>query len=90
MFYSDEDVVCFAKKLHPMGVFGFECTLDRVIEELKSYNDFSIHRVIILDPVNVSFYFVMYLKIWWTIFYIIARFFFSMVVSEILCCLSML
>jgi SWI/SNF-related matrix-associated actin-dependent regulator 1 of chromatin subfamily A len=46
-----------------MGVFGFECTLDRVIEELKSYNDFSIHRVIILDPVNASFYFVMYLKI---------------------------
>lgn len=43
--YSDEDVVRFAKKLHPMGVFGFECTLDRVIEELKSYNDFSIHRV---------------------------------------------
>jgi hypothetical protein len=73
-----------------MGVFGFECTLDRVIEELKSYNDFSIHRVIILDPVNASFYFVMYLKIWWTIFYIIARFFFSMVVIWILCCLSML
>lgn len=31
-----------------MGAFGFECTLDRVIEELKSYNDFSIHRVILL------------------------------------------
>ncbi|KAE9450827.1 hypothetical protein C3L33_17271, partial [Rhododendron williamsianum] len=43
--YTDEDVVRFAKKLHPMGVFGFECTLDRVIEELKSYNDYSIHRV---------------------------------------------
>jgi len=28
-----------------MGAFGFECTLDRVIEELKNYNDFSIHRV---------------------------------------------
>lgn len=43
--YTDEDVVRFAKKLHRMGVFGFECTLDRVIEELKSYNDYSIHRV---------------------------------------------
>ncbi|KAI4357323.1 hypothetical protein L6164_001279 [Bauhinia variegata] len=45
--YSDEDVVRFAKKLHPMGAFGFECTLDRVIEELKSYNDFSIHRLLL-------------------------------------------
>lgn len=43
--YSDEDVIRFAKKLHPLGAFGFECTLDRVIEELKSYNDFSIHKV---------------------------------------------
>lgn len=48
--YSDEDVICFAKKLHPKGAFGFECTLERVIEELKSYNDFSIHRVIFLFP----------------------------------------
>ncbi|KAL7001425.1 Protein CHROMATIN REMODELING 19 [Sarracenia purpurea var. burkii] len=45
--YNDEDVVRFAKKLHPKGVFGFECTLDRVIEELKSYNDFSIHRLLL-------------------------------------------
>ncbi|KAF7809564.1 protein CHROMATIN REMODELING 19 [Senna tora] len=45
--YSDEDVIRFAKKLHPVGVFGFECTLDRVIEELKSYNDFSIHRLLL-------------------------------------------
>ncbi|CAL5398674.1 unnamed protein product [Camellia sinensis] len=46
--YTDEDVVRFAKKLHPQGVFGFECTLHRVTEELKSYNDFSIHRVQLL------------------------------------------
>ncbi|KAJ7954418.1 Protein CHROMATIN REMODELING [Quillaja saponaria] len=45
--YSDEDVLRFAKKLHPIGAFGFECTLDRVIEELKSYNDFSIHRLLL-------------------------------------------
>lgn len=44
--YTDDDVVRFAKMLHPKGVFGFECTVERVIEELKSYNDFSIHRVI--------------------------------------------
>ncbi|XP_059449658.1 protein CHROMATIN REMODELING 19 isoform X2 [Corylus avellana] len=52
--YSDEDVVRFAKKLHPMGAFGFECTLDRVIEELKSYNDFSIHRLLLCYGVTGS------------------------------------
>ncbi|KAJ0096256.1 hypothetical protein Patl1_15692 [Pistacia atlantica] len=46
--YSDDDVVRFARKLHPMGAFGFECTLDRVIEELKSYNDFSLHQLQLL------------------------------------------
>lgn len=52
--YSDEDIVRFAKKLHPSGVFGFECTLDRVIEELKSYNDFSIHRLLLYNGVSDS------------------------------------
>lgn len=52
--YNDEDIVRFAKKLYPMGVFGFECNLDRVIEELKSYNDFSIHRVVVLDSFSFS------------------------------------
>jgi SWI/SNF-related matrix-associated actin-dependent regulator 1 of chromatin subfamily A len=56
--YRDEDVVRFAKKLRPMGVFGFDCTLDKVIKELKSYNDFSIHRVILFDPIDVSYCFV--------------------------------
>lgn len=32
--------------MHPKGVFGSECTVERVVEELKGYNDFSIHRVI--------------------------------------------
>ncbi|KAG5236737.1 protein CHROMATIN REMODELING [Salix suchowensis] len=50
--YSDEDVICFAKKLHPKGAFGFECTLERVIEELKSYNDFSIHRLLLYHDIN--------------------------------------
>ncbi|KAI7753515.1 hypothetical protein M8C21_007682 [Ambrosia artemisiifolia] len=45
--YTDKDVVRFAKMLHPRGVFGDECTLDRVIEELKSYNDFSIHKLLL-------------------------------------------
>lgn len=44
--YTDDDVLRIAKMMHPKGVFGFECTLERVVEELKSYNDFSIHRVI--------------------------------------------
>ncbi|KAF3431011.1 hypothetical protein FNV43_RR25741 [Rhamnella rubrinervis] len=50
--YSDEDVVRFAKKLYPMGAFGFECTLDKVIEELKSYNDFSIHRILLYYDIS--------------------------------------
>ncbi|GAV78796.1 SNF2_N domain-containing protein/Helicase_C domain-containing protein [Cephalotus follicularis] len=45
--YSDEDVVRFAKKLHPLGAFGFECTLDRLVEELKGYNDFAIHQLLV-------------------------------------------
>lgn len=44
--YKDGDVVRLAKKLYPKGVFGFECTLDRVIEEMKGYSDFSIHRLL--------------------------------------------
>ncbi|XP_021727935.1 protein CHROMATIN REMODELING 19-like [Chenopodium quinoa] len=45
--YNDGDIVRFAKKLYPKGVFGHECTLDRVIDELKSYSDFSIHRLLV-------------------------------------------
>ncbi|XP_051145053.1 protein CHROMATIN REMODELING 19 isoform X2 [Andrographis paniculata] len=45
--YTDNDIVRFAKMLHPKGVFGFECTLERVIEELKGYNDFSIHKLLL-------------------------------------------
>ncbi|KAG6713549.1 hypothetical protein I3842_05G158900 [Carya illinoinensis] len=52
--YSDEDVVRFAKKLHPMGAFGFECTLDRVIDELKGYNDFSIHQLLLHYSVTAT------------------------------------
>ncbi|KAL2906930.1 Protein CHROMATIN REMODELING 19 [Bienertia sinuspersici] len=44
--YSNEDVVRFAKKLYPTGVFGHECTIDRVIDEMKGYSDFSIHRLL--------------------------------------------
>ncbi|KAH9618282.1 hypothetical protein KSS87_005190, partial [Heliosperma pusillum] len=44
--YHDEDVVRFAKKLHPRGVFGHECTLERVVDELKGYSDFSMHRAV--------------------------------------------
>ncbi|XP_010680043.3 protein CHROMATIN REMODELING 19 [Beta vulgaris subsp. vulgaris] len=44
--YNDEDIVRYAKKLYPKGVFGHECKLDRVIDEMKGYSDFSIHRLL--------------------------------------------
>ncbi|KDP38213.1 hypothetical protein JCGZ_04856 [Jatropha curcas] len=50
--YSDDDVIRLAKKLHPIGAFGYECTLDRVIEELKTYSDFSIHRLLLYHRVK--------------------------------------
>ncbi|TQD87248.1 hypothetical protein C1H46_027210 [Malus baccata] len=50
--YSDEDVVPFARKLHPMGAFGLECTLDKVIGELKNYSDYSIHRLLLYYGVS--------------------------------------
>lgn len=66
--YNDDDVVRFAKKLHPRGVFGFECTLERVIEELKSYNDFSIHQVISQQCLfSVSILFVEILGLVWSL-----------------------
>ncbi|GMI75232.1 CHROMATIN REMODELING 19 [Hibiscus trionum] len=43
--YDDDDVVQFAERLHSMGVF--ECTLNRVVEELKNYSDFSIHQLLL-------------------------------------------
>uniref|UniRef100_A0A0C9RXA1 TSA: Wollemia nobilis Ref_Wollemi_Transcript_6762_3365 transcribed RNA sequence n=1 Tax=Wollemia nobilis TaxID=56998 RepID=A0A0C9RXA1_9CONI len=43
--YTDSDVGSLARKLHPRGAFGFECTLDRVREELLGYNDFSLHQL---------------------------------------------
>ncbi|ESQ33096.1 hypothetical protein EUTSA_v10003689mg [Eutrema salsugineum] len=50
--YSDEDVIRIARKLHPIGAFGFECSLERVIEEVKSYNDFRIHQLLFQFGVN--------------------------------------
>ncbi|WOL07232.1 protein CHROMATIN REMODELING 19 [Canna indica] len=45
--YSDEDVVRVAKVLYPKGVFGFECGIERAIKEIKNYNDYEIHRLLI-------------------------------------------
>ncbi|EHA8586496.1 protein CHROMATIN REMODELING 19 [Cocos nucifera] len=45
--YRDEDVVRIARMLYPKGVFGFECSLEKVIQVLKEYNDFAIHRLLI-------------------------------------------
>lgn len=44
--YSDKDVDRIARLMYPKGAFGFECSLDRAIQELKNYNDFAIHQVL--------------------------------------------
>jgi len=55
-FYSDKDVDRIARLLYPKGAFGFECTLERAIQELKNYNDFDIHQVLFfLDFYFMSF-----------------------------------
>ncbi|XP_015692381.1 protein CHROMATIN REMODELING 19 [Oryza brachyantha] len=46
-FYSDKDVDRIARLLYPKGAFGFECSLERATQELKSYNDFAIHQLLI-------------------------------------------
>lgn len=46
--YTDEDVIDIARILYPKGAFGFECNLEKAIQALKSYNDFSIHRLLVL------------------------------------------
>lgn len=43
--YTKSDVESLARNLHPMGTFGFECTLERVKEELLTYSDFALHRL---------------------------------------------
>ncbi|TVU14875.1 hypothetical protein EJB05_38371 [Eragrostis curvula] len=45
--YSDKDVDRIARLMYPKGAFGFECSLERAIQELKSYNDFAIHQLLI-------------------------------------------
>jgi len=45
--YSDDTVKRLAKKFHPLGVFGYECDLQRVEDELSSYSDFSLHKLCI-------------------------------------------
>jgi hypothetical protein len=57
--YSQTDVESLAKKLHKIGVFGFECTLERVQEELMSYSDYALHKVNQVPVLNCIF--------WWLI-----------------------
>jgi SWI/SNF-related matrix-associated actin-dependent regulator 1 of chromatin subfamily A len=45
--YNDETVKKLAKKYHPKGVFGDECDLQRVEEELSGYSDFALHKLCI-------------------------------------------
>lgn len=54
--YDEEDVVRIGRMLYPKGVFGFQCTLERAIEEIKSYNDFAIHRVFFGRPILFFLY----------------------------------
>ena len=43
--FTDESVKKLARKYHQLRVFGSECTIERVEEELSSYSDFSLHKV---------------------------------------------
>lgn len=43
--FTDETVRKLARKYHKMAVFGNECTVERVQEELNGYSDFTLHRV---------------------------------------------
>jgi SWI/SNF-related matrix-associated actin-dependent regulator 1 of chromatin subfamily A len=43
--FTDETVRKLARKYHKMAVFGNECTVERVQEELNSYSDFTLHRL---------------------------------------------
>jgi SWI/SNF-related matrix-associated actin-dependent regulator 1 of chromatin subfamily A len=43
--FTDETVKQLAKKFHQLQVFGNECTVERVRDELMSYSDFSLHKV---------------------------------------------
>uniref|UniRef100_A0ACD5UEK8 Uncharacterized protein n=1 Tax=Avena sativa TaxID=4498 RepID=A0ACD5UEK8_AVESA len=45
--YSDKDVDRIGRLMYPKGAFGFECSLERAIQELKNYNDFAIHQLLI-------------------------------------------
>nr|CAB3487951.1 unnamed protein product [Digitaria exilis] len=58
--YSDKDVDQIARLLYPKGAFGFECPLERAIQELKNYNDFDIHQVFFF----LDFYFICCSIIW--------------------------
>jgi len=46
--FTDVTVKQLARKYHKMAVFGNECTVERVEEELSSYSDFSLHRMCLL------------------------------------------
>ncbi|CAM8984051.1 unnamed protein product [Rhodiola kirilowii] len=50
--YNDEDVTRFARVLYPRGTFGYDCSLERVIQEVKTYNDFSIHRLLLCNGIK--------------------------------------
>ncbi|XP_002960048.2 protein CHROMATIN REMODELING 19 [Selaginella moellendorffii] len=43
--YTNNDVEKLAKRCFQHGIFGSECTLERIVEELSSYNDYTLHKL---------------------------------------------
>ncbi|KAL2635126.1 hypothetical protein R1flu_006605 [Riccia fluitans] len=43
--YTDRDVERLARKCHALETFGNQCSEERVRDELKSYNDFSLYKL---------------------------------------------
>ncbi|KAJ7567288.1 hypothetical protein O6H91_02G141000 [Diphasiastrum complanatum] len=43
--YRDQDLENIAAKCHAYGIFGYECTLERIKDELATYSDFSLHKL---------------------------------------------
>uniref|UniRef100_A0A7N0VCB1 Helicase ATP-binding domain-containing protein n=1 Tax=Kalanchoe fedtschenkoi TaxID=63787 RepID=A0A7N0VCB1_KALFE len=50
--YNNRDVTRFANMFYTRGTFGSNCSLERVIQELKSYSDFSIHSLLLCHGIR--------------------------------------
>lgn len=43
--YTDQAVKSMAKRFHQLGVFGSECSVQKVQTELNTYSDYSLHKM---------------------------------------------